>query len=174
MNHDPVYNRLRETSWRRELTDAEQAELRAFLASHPEARADWETESGLNAGLKRLPDAPVSSNFTSRVLQAVELESAVSEREQPRPMPRSWWWRVFMPRTAVALVVVAAGWFGYDRYQVEQRQKIAEGLAVVATVQKLPSAELLEDFEAIRGLSSTPAADEELLALNEDLLALMP
>ena len=174
MNHDPVYNRLRETSWRRELTDAERAELRAFLASHPEAQADWETESGLNAGLKRLPDAPVSSNFTARVLQAVELESAAAERERPRVMTRTWWWRVFLPRTAVALVVVVAGWFGYERYQVEQRQKMAEGLAVVATVQKLPSAKVLEDFEAIRGLSSTPAADEELLALNDDLVALMP
>jgi hypothetical protein len=85
------------------------------------------------------------------------------------------WWQVLVPRTAVALVVVVAGWFGYHRYQVEQRQKrMAESLAVVATVQELPSAEALEDFDAIRGLSSTPAADEELLALNEDLLALMP
>jgi len=174
MNHDPVYSRLRETSWRRELTDAEQAELRAFLASHPEALADWEAESGLNAGLKRLPEAPVSSNFTARVLQAVELESAAAQRGRPRLLTKTWWWRVFLPRTAVAMVVVLAGWFGYDRYKIEQRQKIANGLAVVATVQKPPRTEVLQDFEAIRGLSSRPVADEELLALNEDLLALMP
>ena len=174
MNHDPVYSRLRETSWRRELTDAEQAELREFLASHPEARADWEAESGLNAGLKRLVDAPVSSNFTARVLQAIELESAAAVRERPHVMSRIWWWQVFLPRTAVVLVLVAAGWFSYDRYQIKKRAKIAEGLAVVATVQRPPSAEVLKDFDAILGLSSTPAADEELLALNEDLLALMP
>jgi anti-sigma factor RsiW len=174
MNHDPVYNRLRETHWRRELTDAEQAELRAFLTRHPEARADWETESGLNAGLKRLPDAPVSSNFTARVLQTIALEVAAAERARQPASSKAGWWRVFLPRAAVALVVVAAGWLGYDRYQLVQRVKIVEGLAVVAAVPKPPSAEALENFEAIRGLGSTPAGDEELLALNDDLLALMP
>ena len=174
MNLDPVYNRLRDASWRRELTDAERAELRAYLAEHPEARADWEAEAGLNAGLKRLPDAPVSSNFTSRVLQAVERESVATDREHPRTRTRIWWWRVFVPRTAVALVVIGAGWFGYERYRVVQRDKLVTGLAVVATVESPPSAEVLENFEAIRSLSATPAADEELLALNEELSALMP
>jgi hypothetical protein len=174
MNHDPVYKRLREASWRRELTDAERAELRAYLAEHPEAQTDWEAETGLNAGLKQLPNAPVSSNFTSRVLQAVERESVAAGRERPRTMTRIWWWRVFAPRTAVALVVIGAGWFGYERYRVEQRNKLVTGLALVATVESPPSAEVLENFEAIRCLSATPAADEELLALNDDLLALMP
>lgn len=174
MNHDPVYSRLRETSWRRELTAAEQAELRAYLASHPEARADWEAEASLNAGLSRLPDAPISSNFTARVLQAIELDVAAAARSRLQVWTRNWWWQVLAPRTAVALVVVAAGWFGYSRYQVEQRKQIAEGLAVVATVQRLPSREVLEDFDAIRGFSSAVAVDEELLALNDELLALMP
>jgi hypothetical protein len=39
MNQDPVYNRLRELSWRRPLTENEQAELRAWVAAHPEAQA---------------------------------------------------------------------------------------------------------------------------------------
>jgi len=173
MNHDPVYNRLREISWRRDLTDAEQAELRAFLASHPETQADWEMESSLNAGLKQLPEAPVSSNFTSRVLKVLELNLAAPERGRVRTAV-SKWWQVLLPRAAVALIVVGAGCYGYYLYQVAQRKKLAEGLAVVATVQKLPSTEVLENFDAIRGLGSKPAADEELLALNEDLLALMP
>jgi anti-sigma factor RsiW len=169
MNHDPVYNRLRELSWRRELTDAEQAELRAYLAGHPEARADWEAEAGLNAGLNRLADAPVSSNFTARVLQAVEREAAVGERGRQGAMTSLWWWRVFVPRAAAALVVVGAGWFGYQHYKTE---RIAEGLAVVATVKAPPSTLALEDFEAIRRLNPGLAADEELLELNEELLAL--
>lgn len=171
MNHDPVYNRLRELSWRRELTGAEQAELRAYLAGHPEARADWEAEAGLNAGLNRLPEAPVSSNFTARVLQAVERESTATERERAPGLTRIWWWRVFVPRAATALIVVGAGWFGYERYQAEQEAKWVESLAVVATVETMPNT-VLEDFEAISRLSPTPAADEELLALNEELLAL--
>ena len=172
MDHNPVYNRLRETSWRRELTDAEQAELRGFLASHPEAQADWEVEAGLNAGLNRLPNAPMPSNFTARVLQAVELESAVAGRKRPKPITSVWWWRVFVPRTAVALVVVGAGWFGYQHYRTDEQQSIAEGLAVVATVESPPSSLVLEDFEAVRRLNPTLVADEELLALNEELLAL--
>ena len=49
---------------------------RAHLAAHPEAQADWEAEAGLNDALGRLPDVAVSSNFTARVLQAVEREIA--------------------------------------------------------------------------------------------------
>ena len=75
MKNDAFLSLLRESSWRRKLTEAEQAELRAYLAAHPDARADWEMESALNAALTRLPDAPVPSNFTARVLQAVEREA---------------------------------------------------------------------------------------------------
>jgi anti-sigma factor RsiW len=172
MNHDPVYNRLLETSWRRELTDAEQAELRAYLAANPEAQADWSAESLLNAGLRRLPNAPVPSNFTARVLQTVGRESAAAERNRPRATSRFWWWKVLVPRAAVALVVVAAGWFGFGRYKAAQREELAKNLAAVAAVQAPPSREELQDFEAISRLSLTPAADEELLALNKELLAL--
>ena len=61
MTNDPLYHRLRELSWRRKLTDSEEAELRAWLAAHPEAQAGWEVEAELNQALGRLPDAPVSS-----------------------------------------------------------------------------------------------------------------
>jgi anti-sigma factor RsiW len=173
MNHDPVYRRLREASWRRELTDAEQAELRAYLASHPEARTDWEAEADLNAGLSRLPDAPVPSNFTARVLQAVQRESVAAKGQLPQ-VTRAGWWRAWMPRAAAALIVVGAGWFGYQHYRAERQAEWAHGLAVVATVEPPLSTEALQDFEAIRRLSLTPAADEELLQLNEELLALTP
>jgi len=170
MSHDPVYNGLRETSWRRELTGAEQAELGAYLAGHPEAQADWEAEGVLNAGLHRLPGAPVSSNFTARVLQAVERESAAAERVSPGT--GMWWWRVLVPRAAAALIVIGAGWFGYLQHKAIQREDLAKGLAVVATVASPPSAQVLEDFDAISRLNPARAADEELLALNEELLAL--
>ncbi len=35
---NPVYQRLLELSWRRKLTDAETAELQAWLAANPDAR----------------------------------------------------------------------------------------------------------------------------------------
>src|ERR1035441_868191 len=84
MTDDPNYNRLLELSWRRKLTDAEEAQLRALLESRPEAQADWDAEATLNAVLGRLPDAPVPSNFTARVLQTVEREAAAELRQGER------------------------------------------------------------------------------------------
>src|SRR5947207_1198597 len=88
MTNDPRYHHLRELSWRRQLTGAEEAELRAWLAAQPEAQAGWEAEAELNEALGRLADAPVSTNFTTRVLQAVELEAAAqAPANNPFPPP---------------------------------------------------------------------------------------
>ena len=84
MKDNEHLSQLRESGWRRKLTESEQGELRAHLATNPDARADWEMESALNSALTRLPDASVPSNFTARVLQAVEREEA---------RPRVWSWR---------------------------------------------------------------------------------
>ncbi len=78
MKNDGSFSRLRETSWRRKLTETEAAELRTRLAADPAARADWEVESALNAALDRLPAAPVPTNFTARVMQAVDRGGAQS------------------------------------------------------------------------------------------------
>src|SRR5512137_1192972 len=99
MTNDPIYTRLRELSWRRKLTSAEEAELRFWLESHPEARADWEAEAGLEAALERLPDASVASNFTARVLQAVNREGAAEPR---RSAWRMWPWLRWVPKAAFA------------------------------------------------------------------------
>src|SRR6266576_1862078 len=107
MNPDPVCKRLRELSWRRPLTESEEAELRAWLAAHPEAQAGWEAETHLSAMLHQLPDATVPSNFTARVRQAVEQETAAAGRR-----PGFQWagrWRVFLPLTSAAVVVVGLG-----------------------------------------------------------------
>jgi anti-sigma factor RsiW len=163
MNDNLAYQRLRETAWRRKLTDAEQVELRAWLAAHPDARADWETESALNEALTRLPDAPVPSNFTARVLQAVERDEAASERERaPRWV---WTWRALVPRAAVIVLVVGAGLFAYQRHALAQRVELARSVATVADVRSLPSPQFLEDFDVIRRLHPTPPADKDLLAL---------
>src|SRR6185295_18846010 len=103
MNNDPVYQRLREIAWRRKLTAAEQAELRAWLATHPEATAECEIDFALDDALAPLPDAPAPSNFTARVLQGIEREAMQSA---PRPKNWAWVWRVLVPRAAVAMVVV--------------------------------------------------------------------
>jgi hypothetical protein len=160
---DPIYERFRELSWRRPLTPTEQAELRAWLTAHPEAMADWEAEAELNEALGKLADVPVASNFTSRVLQAVDRETAARSRARRLPLPAAilrW-----LPRMAAAAVVLFAGLFSYHRYETARRMALLKPLALVSEVSSLPSPEILKDFDAIRALSQTPAPDEELLAL---------
>ncbi len=160
MINDPTYTRLRELSWRRKLTDAEEAELRAWLQAHPDARAEWEAEAGLNAALGRLPEVPVASNFTARVLQAVERD-AVAARRIPRwrlLLPMRW-----LPRAAFAGSVVGAGLVCYFVVQNVERKALAQSVAAVADVSSLPSPDVLQNFDAIRASNPSPAPDEQLL-----------
>jgi anti-sigma factor RsiW len=163
MNPDPVLTRLREIRWRRELTAAEQAELRAWLAAHPEVQAEWTADVALATLLNRLPDAPMPSNFTARVLEAVEREQTARERTRETPSTR--WWRGLLPRATVTIAVVGLALFTYQRHETAHRAELARSLTAVADVESLPSPQSLADYEAIRRLSPAPAADEELLAL---------
>jgi anti-sigma factor RsiW len=162
MNPDPTENRLREKVWRRQLTPAEQAELRAWLAAHPEAQTDWTDESSLNRLLDRLPDAPVPSNFTARVLQAVEQE----ERARGRTKTAVPWWRIFAPRAAAAGFAAVLVFFGYRHtHKTTERREFVSSLEPIAQVSSTPPIQTLEDFEAIRRSSVKSAADEELISL---------
>src|ERR1041384_4324215 len=114
MPNDPNFQRLLELSWKRKLTGAEQAQLQAWLAAHPEAQADWDAEASLNEALRRLQDSPVPSNFTARVLQAIELDERTNTVRSPvfsRPLVIAWSpaFRRWLPRVAVACIVFGAG-----------------------------------------------------------------
>jgi len=163
MTNDPLYHRLLESHWRGTLSEAEQAELREWLAAHPEAQAAWEEDLSLNEGLARLPEVPLSSNFTARVLQAVDLEKAAEARSGPGR--RLGWPRLaWFIRAGSAALVLVTGWLAFHHSQVVERRNLAGSLAVVANVSSMPSPRILEDFEAIRVLGATPP-DEELLTL---------
>jgi anti-sigma factor RsiW len=163
MTDDPNYNRLRELSWRRKLTDAEEAQLRALLESRPEAQADWDAEATLNAALGRLPDAPVPSNFTARVLQTVEREAAAELRQGERKW--QFWRRLrWLPKVAFAAVVLGTGLVSYHQIQAARFAEYAHSVAAVSGVASLPSPEVLKDFDAIRASNPTPVPDEQLLA----------
>jgi anti-sigma factor RsiW len=157
------HNPLREKSWRK-LTPAEAAELEAWLAKHPEAQAEWEAELRLTEATSCLPDAPVSSNFTAQVLQAVERESAAGRRRTPL-----WKWslRLLLPRVAVASVVLAAGLLTYHEHTVAERRAELQSVKIVSSVpSSLTKPEILQDFETIRKMGSTSTGpDQELLTL---------
>lgn len=156
MKNEPIQNLLRELVWRRKLTEAEQAGLR----EQPETQADLELESRLTEGLARLPDAAVPSNFTARVLQAVERETA----RRPRPTVWQWSWRVLAPRLAVGVAVIGIAGLTYQRHEFNQRARLARNVALLARTQPMPSVEALKNFDAIQRMSQ-PHADEKLLAL---------
>src|SRR5881227_162817 len=101
MTDDPLYRRMLELSWRRKLSSSEEAELRSWLAKHPDSQADWEAETALNAGLSQLPDVPIPGNFTARVLQTVE-----GERTSRRPKLLIW---RLLPRLGFAALAGTLG-----------------------------------------------------------------
>ena len=161
MKDDPVLQQLRETAWRRPLTAAESAELQRRLAGDPGAAADWQLEARLATALKRLPDADVSSNFTSRVVAEVERELDARERSRPEwPALRRW-----LPRLAFACGVIVVSLGGIRHFETVARQRMAESVAVLSPAGALPSAEVLADFDTIRRLGDAPAADVELISL---------
>jgi hypothetical protein len=140
--------------------------LDSWLRVHPETHNEWEAESVLNRLLEQLPDAPVASNFTARVLQAVGRESAAAaRRESVFDRVRQWFSRP-APRVAWALLLVALLGFGYRQHQTNVRGEMAKGLSVLANVATLSDPAVLQDFEAIQRLGQpAPSDDEELYAL---------
>lgn len=161
--NDLVYIRLRELSWQRKLTEAEEAELQKHLAGHPEAKADWEAEAELNQLLDGLPDAPpVASNFTALVLQAAARESTARARNSGW---FAWPLRNWLPKTAAACLLLSLGFFGYQQHRISARTAMARKVARLAGAISA-SPELLDNYDRIRRLSDTPPkADADLLVL---------
>ena len=159
MKNEPLPNRFRELSWRRKLSPAEAEELRAWLASHPDAQTDWDAEGGLNDALDHLPKVPVASNFTARVLQAVEREDRARQTLAFGKGARGWWLR-WLPRAAGAGVVAGAVLLGVQHYR---RAEDARNAFLISNLAVLPSPAALENFEVIDGLRAGPAPDEDLL-----------
>jgi hypothetical protein len=117
--------------------------------------------------LSRLPNAPLPSNFTARVMQAVELEDL--RRSRRSLFGWNWSWRALLPRTAAvaALAVFAAITFHSHELYIRQ-VAIAKNAALVAS-QPLPSVEALKNFEAIQRMGQPARADDDLLALASDM-----
>jgi hypothetical protein len=110
--------------------------------------------------LARLPAAPVASNFTARVMQAIDLEEARSRRSR-----WSLGWRVFLPRAATAMLALSITGLTVQHYRLDaHRSTMAKNVALVAGTP-MPSVETLKDFDAIQRMSRPSRADDELLAL---------
>jgi anti-sigma factor RsiW len=160
----PESNPQWEAGLRQEITARELAQVEAFLTAHPEERACWEEDLALNGLLRQLRDRPLASNFTAQVIQAVARDA---QSESLRRFVRGCDWlgaRHWIPRAALAGLLLSLGWFTFYLYQRHTRAELAQNVAKVSEVTTLVSVEMLQDFDVIHRLSQVPTqVDEELL-----------
>lgn len=152
---------------RGELTEAERQELDRLLAEDGTLREDWRLERALH----ELPEPPVSTNFTSLVLQAVLKGERGADGRKSAPKIRWAWIRLAAGFAAVAVIGIAT-----LRYEhASERRELATTVnafteaASVVGFDQVPPTEILADFDAIQRLS-LPAESEldlELLAALE-------
>ena len=167
MANNPAFERFREIIWQRALTDAEQAELEAWLAANPEFRTEWQAEMSLSVSLRRLPAPEVPSNFTARVLQAVERE----RENESRPQETAHWWHAVTRKArwvttgALATISVLIA-LGIHQKQVEKQHELAL-MNRLRELPNVPNTDVLANFETIRVLNQAPSPDDQLLALLE-------
>jgi len=165
------FNRLLETAMRRPLTADEEAQLLACFAEDPSAKAIREEEMALARLLHRLPDAPLATNFTAQVLQAVE-QAERQHRSRAPTIPGRLTLRNPVSRWMAAGLAAVLVALCYWQYQSLRREKLAVSLAHIANnmetvsdVTSLPPVEPWENFDAINRLP--PPADEQLLTALE-------
>src|SRR5687767_3734715 len=118
--NEQEHKELVEASWRRTLSPEEEASLQLYLASRPDKQADWEDELALSNALHNLPDAPLSSNFTSQVLQAIDREERVVERAT---LP---FWRQWMPRLATVATILVLLFTGVNLYRANDQSNLRD------------------------------------------------
>jgi hypothetical protein len=141
-----------ESLWRRTFSEAERAALREKPSLAEEAQ--------LTDALAKIPNVPVPSNFTARVLESIELEEAAAVRSRGS----HWNWHLLWPRAAVAAAVLIFAGVSVQRYEGNsQRAALAKNIAQVAVAQPLPSVDALNNFDAIQRMSQR--ADDQLLTL---------
>jgi len=157
MKDKPTSEELRELLWRRPLTEAE----RARAAGQPEIRAELELETRLTDALAHLPKAKVSSNFTTRVMQAVDREEAQAQRSRWQ-----WSWHRWLPRVAITTAAVVLAGLSWQQHEITARRSaLAQSLVQVASATSLPGVEALKNYDAIQRMGQAQPADDALLAL---------
>ena len=124
------FDNLLQTAYERDLTDGELARLERWLAANPADQAEWEALDHL---LATLPDTPVATNFTARVLDEVRC----AEAAQPA-LGQAWWRRLLVLQfrpiqiAAAAMLVMVIGGIGYQSHLNQSRAEMAASVASVA------------------------------------------
>ena len=162
--NDPVYDELVRLSSRREPTVDDRLRIEALLVAHPGLRARWEEDAAVSNALRGLADAPVSSNFTARVMEAIDLEERAAQR---RAQPGGWrrWIGGWRPRVGWGVALTTLMVLGVFERQSAQRARMARDVVTVShELAALPDPKVLQDFDAINQLRHVSAvSDDELL-----------
>jgi len=140
---------------RRVLSAGEQARLDQLLAAAPAAWPERDEELALSHLLAGLPDAPLASNFSARVMQAIARAEAQAVRTSAAASP---WWspRGWFGRLAGATAVLVLSGVSWVQYQNWQRTETARSLQVITEVATVPSVDVLKDFDVIQSFASVP------------------
>lgn len=145
------------TAARRPLCAEETREWQAWLAScPPEERPRWEEEMRLNQLLAGLMQTPAPSNFTARVLHALDrAEAARPAGLEPKSL--NLWGRLLRPWALGAAALALAAVVLHLQQQARAREQVVHSAEViVATATEVPTLQMLRDFEAIYALPAEP------------------
>lgn len=168
MNHANDPGELIAKALKGELSGAEQRQFEQQLRDDPALRAAVEEEQRLNHLIGRLPNVPISTNFTSLVLRAVRQ----AERKPAHHEGRFGWPRWGFARVAAGLAAaLLVGVIGVQQYRQSQQSQVAQSVSAFTEVASVigsegtPPPEVFQDFEAIQRLSipHEPELDLELL-----------
>ncbi|MBM3839923.1 MAG: hypothetical protein FJ398_18525 [Verrucomicrobia bacterium] len=149
---------------------AHEAEHRLPLdqSHHGDHAGASEEEARLDHLLRRLPDAPLSSNFTSQVLNLAAREASGRTPSASRALWLSFTETVLSSRwagrLAIVSVIVAVTALSVHQYQAAARREVARSVAEVSRVASLPM-DVLMNYEAIQRLRENPKDRELDLAL---------
>lgn len=159
--NESSYNQLKQKSWVEPLSAEETAELKQYLGGNPPGQQDWDDDVALTSALNRLPNAPVSSNFTARVMQAVQREEAQAARKSTSW--RAFWRYGWIPKFAIAVAMFCLGTLSFHEYQLASQAKFARQVREVAEAAPIPQINWLKDFDTINQIGKVQVADNDLL-----------
>ncbi len=164
MNNPPANdpNDLVTKALRGTLSEEESREFQRRLEQEPELRKSFAEEQNLDRIIERLPNAPLSSNFTSLVLQSIH-----SEERKPARSTGGWRWTNFrLARVAAGLATFAvAGVLAIKQFRQAEQKEMARTVSAFSEVataiapEQTSPATLFQDFDAIQQLS-LPAESE--------------
>jgi hypothetical protein len=111
--------------------------------------------------MNQLPDVPVPSNFTARVLDAARREEERRVHSSARRWSRPW--QKLLPWAALSSAAALVALLAVEHTQVaKQRTQLAHNLAASAALQNPDD---VRDFDTIRHLKQISVPDDQLLAL---------